>query len=57
MGNGGFRQIGIQLVGAVAIVIYAVLVSSLAFFMIRKTGQLRVKKFYEVVGLDSLVHG
>jgi len=57
VGNGGFRQIGIQVVGALTIVGYSIIVSSLAFFMIKKTGQLRVHKFYEIVGLDSLVHG
>lgn len=38
VGNGGFRQIGIQVVGALAIIGYSIAVSSLAFFMIKKTG-------------------
>jgi Amt family ammonium transporter len=55
--KGGFKQIGVQLIGACAMIAYSVLVSSIAFFMIKKTGQLRVKRFYEIVGLDALVHG
>ena len=46
----------IQLLGALAIAAWGIIISSIYFLTIRSLGKLRVNRFYEVVGLDILMH-
>lgn len=55
--GGGFQQLGVQALGAVAVFIWVIATSSLLFLTIKKTMGLRVSKEEELVGLDICEHG
>ncbi|MCI7691920.1 MAG: ammonium transporter [Oscillospiraceae bacterium] len=55
--GGGFKQLGIQLLGFVSIAAWTVLTVSLLFFILKKTIGLRVSRHEEIVGLDATEHG
>ena len=55
--GGGFKQLGIQLLGLVSVAGWAALTCFLLFFVIKKTIGLRVSHHEEVVGLDITEHG
>ncbi|MDR1908446.1 MAG: ammonium transporter [Spirochaetaceae bacterium] len=54
--GGGFTQIGIQLIGIVAVGAWAAVVSLLLFLVIKATMGLRVSPKDELVGLDQSEH-
>ena len=55
--TGDFTQIGIQLLGFVAIAAYTVVLMTATFYIIKKTVGLRVSREEEIKGLDSTEHG
>ena len=55
--GGGFRQLGIQVLGAVSVAAYVLLVMFIVFKVIDKTVGLRVPEQIELDGLDIHEHG
>lgn len=55
--GGGFKQLGVQLLGAAAILTWTGVIVWLTFVIIKKTLGLRVSRHEEIVGLDSTEHG
>lgn len=51
-----FIQLGVQFIGAVALTLWAAITSYIYFKLADSLGRLRVPLFYEVVGLDLLMH-
>ena len=51
-----FKQFGVQLLGALAIILWGGTVSFIYFYAVKSIGRLRVNKFYEVVGIDIVMH-
>lgn len=54
--GGGFRQLGIQLMGFAAVAAWTVVAMTIVFFAIKKTIGLRVSAEEEITGLDSTEH-
>ncbi len=55
--GGGFKQLGIQLLGFVTVVSWTAVTITIAFLVIKKTIGLRVTEEEEIVGLDAKEHG
>ncbi|MDD6550559.1 MAG: ammonium transporter family protein, partial [Lachnospiraceae bacterium] len=55
--GGGFKQLGLQLLGFITIQLYALIVMFIAFKIIDKTVGLRVSEEIEIDGLDYAEHG
>lgn len=55
--GGGFKQLGIQLLGMVSILAWTGVMIFITFLILKKTIGLRVSRHEEVVGLDSTEHG
>ena len=55
--GGGFRQLGLQLLGVVSVAVWAAVCITITFLVIRATVGLRVTEEEEIVGLDSMEHG
>ncbi len=55
--GGGFKLLGIQLVGFVTIAAWTVVTMTIVFLVIKKTLGLRVTEEEEIVGLDAMEHG
>ncbi|MDR2699516.1 MAG: ammonium transporter [Nitrososphaerota archaeon] len=55
--GGGFGQLGVQALGALAIAAWTIVTISVTFFVIKKTHGLRVSAEDEIMGLDSAEHG
>ena len=55
--GGGFRQLGVQVLGVVVIAIYAAVVMGIVFAVINKVFGLRVTAEEEIIGLDATEHG
>ena len=55
--GGGFRQLGIQLLGMVCILAWTGVTMWLTFLINKKTIGLRVSRHEEIVGLDATEHG
>ena len=55
--GGGFKQLGIQLLGFVTVAAWTAVTITIAFVIIKKTISLRVTEEEEIVGLDSMEHG
>ena len=55
--GGGFRQLGIQLIGFAAVASWTAVTITLAYLGIRAAVGLRVTEEEEIVGLDSTEHG
>ncbi|MEN9342674.1 MAG: hypothetical protein RIR24_261 [Actinomycetota bacterium] len=53
----GFHQLGMQLLGAVAVLIYSFVLALVIGFVIEKTIGFRVKAQDEIAGIDTVVHG
>lgn len=51
-----FKQFGIQIMGAIAIGMWAFICSYIYFKTVNNLGRLRVNKFYEIVGIDIVMH-
>ena len=51
-----FAQIGIQFLGAVALALWSASTSYIYFKTVQALGKLRVSKFYEIVGIDIVMH-
>ena len=54
--GGGFKQLGIQLMGFAAVAAWTVVAMTIVFFAIKKTIGLRVSAEEEIAGLDSTEH-
>ena len=55
--GGGFKQLGIQLVGFAGVAAWTAVTITIAFVIIKATVGLRVSEEEEIVGLDSTEHG
>ncbi|RZS90590.1 ammonium transporter [Aquimarina brevivitae] len=55
--GGGFKQLGVQALGSVSMIGWAVLASFIVLFILKKTIGLRVSEKEEVEGLDIHEHG
>ena len=55
--GGGFRQLGLQLLGFVSVAAWTAVTITIAFLIIKATVGLRVSAEEEIVGLDSCEHG
>lgn len=54
--GGGFKLLGVQLLGIVAVAAWTIVTMSIVFFIIKKTIGLRVSREEEIKGLDSSEH-
>ncbi|MGN0523465.1 MAG: ammonium transporter [Eubacterium sp.] len=54
--GGGFKQLGIQLVGVLAVAAWTVVTMVIVFALIKKTNGLRVSAEEEIKGLDATEH-
>lgn len=54
--GGGFKQLGIQLVGFIAVAAWAAVMMLITFTVIKKTNGLRVSQEEEIKGLDATEH-
>ena len=52
--TGNPKQIGIQIVGAFAYMVWASLLSFVFFYSLKKNGRLRVDLIFEIIGLDFI---
>lgn len=55
--GGGFKLLGLQLLGLVTVMAWAAVTITIAFFVIKATAGLRVSEEEETVGLDATEHG
>ena len=55
--GGGFKQLGLQLLGFVTVAAWTTITITIAFLVIKATAGLRVSEEEEIVGLDSCEHG
>ena len=55
--GGGFKQLGLQLLGFVTVAAWTTITITIAFLVIKTTVGLRVSEEEEIVGLDSCEHG
>ncbi len=55
--GGGFKQLGIQLLGFAAVAAWTAVTITIAFLIIKATVGLRVSEEEEIVGLDTCEHG
>lgn len=55
--GGGFKQLGLQLIGFAAVAAWTAVTITIAFLIIKATVGLRVSEEEEIVGLDSCEHG
>lgn len=55
--GGGFKLLGIQLVGVLSVIAWSVVTIVIAFMIIKAIFGLRVTEEEEIVGLDSMEHG
>ncbi len=55
--GGGFKQLGLQLVGFAAVAAWTAVTITIAFLIIKATVGLRASEEEEIVGLDSCEHG
>lgn len=55
--GGGFKQLGLQLLGFVTVAAWTTITITIAFLVIKATVGLRVSEEEEIVGLDSCEHG
>ncbi len=55
--GGGFKLLGIQLIGVISVIAWAVVTIVIAFMLIKAIFGLRVTEEEEIVGLDSMEHG
>ncbi len=55
--GGGFKLLGIQLIGIAAIVAYTTIMITITFLLIKAIFGLRVSEEEEIVGLDATEHG
>ena len=54
--NRSLNQLGIQLLGAFVLAIWSIATSYMYFKVVQSLGRLRVNKFYEIVGIDIVMH-
>ena len=55
--GGGFKQLGLQLLGVLTVGVWAAVTITITFIVIKSTIGLRVSEEEEIVGLDSKEHG
>jgi Amt family ammonium transporter len=55
--GGGFKFVGIQILGVLSVAIYVAIIITIVFTIIKKTIGLRVTPEEEIQGLDSTEHG
>lgn len=54
--TGSFKLLGIQLIGALALSLWAVLITFPYFYFTNKFERLRVPPIYEIIGNDIMMH-
>ncbi len=54
--GGGFKQLGLQMIGLLAVAGWTVVTMTIAFFILKKTVGLRVTSEEEIKGLDATEH-
>ena len=55
--GGGFKQLGLQLLGMVCIVLFTLVTITITFYVIKALVGLRVTEEEELIGLDATEHG
>ena len=55
--GGGFKLLGTQILGAAAIIVWALVLGAILFGILKKAGILRAKPEEELKGLDATEHG
>ena len=55
--GGGFKLLGLQLLGFISVAAWAAVTITITFFVIKKCIGLRVSEEEEIVGLDEMEHG
>ncbi|MDE7201540.1 MAG: ammonium transporter [Lachnospiraceae bacterium] len=55
--GGGFRLLGMQLIGMFSVIIWTVITITITFFIIKAVVGLRVSEEEEIIGLDATEHG
>lgn len=55
--GGGFKLLGTQILGAAAIIVWALVLGAILFGVLKKAGILRAKPEEELKGLDATEHG
>jgi len=55
--TGNLRQLGIQLLGILAIIVWSGGISLIYFYVLKVNNKFRVGLIYEVTGMDILMHG
>lgn len=55
--GGGFNQLGIQVLGMLAIAVWTAVTMTIIFFVIKKFNGLRASQEDEIMGLDAAEHG
>lgn len=55
--GGGFKLVGIQILGVIAVIIWVAVTMTIVFQLLKHTVGLRVSKHEEIVGLDIEEHG
>lgn len=51
-----FKQIGVQILGAISLLAWGATTSYIYFKTLHTLNRLRVSKFYEIVGIDIVMH-
>lgn len=54
--SGDFKQLGIQVLGVVALILWTLAITIPYFFFLNRMKRLRVPPIYEIIGLDMLMH-
>ncbi|MDE7417489.1 MAG: ammonium transporter [Lachnospiraceae bacterium] len=55
--GGGFKLLGMQLIGMFSVIIWTVITITITFFVIKAVFGLRVSEEEEIIGLDATEHG
>ena len=54
--TGSFQQLEVQALGCLVIIAWSSIFSTIFFRIFKAIGRLRVNQFYEVIGIDLLMH-
>ncbi len=51
-----FKQLGLQLIGGLSLIIWTITITFPYFYFTNKIGRLRVPPIYEIIGTDIMMH-